>query len=204
MKEKIKALVKPKLPRGDDHYTTQELIGLIERKDRIFRFSQSLFMILVLVALLSVITAQFRTLEAVRTQVDEQSKIVGEIQKNNDEALDKVNRRLNCLAIYFSQKDRTQITIQNIDSCVLNKDGSNQQFDNSAGTSPGGQTPNLSPSTTEPATGSATTPSQSNTGSTNNNQSDTGGQSEQRPPVTLQTPFLDIPLCLPATGLCIR
>lgn len=41
----------------DLHKSTQDLIGQIERKDRRFRFAQSVFMISTLIALILVISA---------------------------------------------------------------------------------------------------------------------------------------------------
>lgn len=117
---------------------TNELIAQIEKKDRRFRFFQTLFMVLTMLALVLVISAQQRTLNGVEDQLAEQKRIAIIADKNSKDQLATILRRFDCLVVYFGQKDRANLTIENIDKCTLNRDGNIQEFFT---TSPNGDTP---------------------------------------------------------------
>lgn len=107
---------------------TNELIAQIEKKDRRFRFFQTLFMVLTMLALVLVISAQQRTLSGVRDQLTEQKRIAEQADDRSQEQQATILRRLDCMTVFFSQTDRTNLTIENIDRCTLNRDGSLQEF----------------------------------------------------------------------------
>lgn len=111
-----------------DHLSTQELIHKIESKDRKFRLAQSVFMVLLLATLTGVIFVQFRTLDAVREQLISQKATSEERSTQNKELQDKIIRRLDCMVVFFSQPDRSGLTIENINECSLNRDGNIEQF----------------------------------------------------------------------------
>lgn len=116
---------------------TNELIAQIEKKDRRFRFFQTLFMVLTMLALVLVISAQQRTLDGVRNQLTEQKRIAQTADDRSREQQATILRRLDCMAVFFSQTDRTNLAIDNIDKCTLDRNGSLQQFFK---TNPGGDT----------------------------------------------------------------
>ena len=126
--------------------TTHELISNIEKKDRRFRFSQSLFMILVFVALILIISAQQRTLNGVKTQLAEQDTIAEQTNAHNDDNQDIILRRLNCKAVFFNQTNRQNLSIKNIDKCTLDRNGDIQQyFNNNTSKNDVSKPPNLIP-----------------------------------------------------------
>lgn len=108
--------------------TTHELINNIEKKDKRFRFFQSLFMVLTFLALILIISAQQRTLNGVKTQLAEQETIAEQTNTHNDNNQDTILRRLNCMAVFFNQTNRQDLSIENIDKCTLDRDGNVQHY----------------------------------------------------------------------------
>lgn len=121
---------KPKLPHSlaEDHTSTQALITAIESKDRRFRLAQTIFMVGTFIALIVVIGAQQKTLSAVEDQLIQAKNTAAKQSKQSDEASARIERRLDCMVVFFSQKDRTRLSIDNVDKCTLNRDGNLQQF----------------------------------------------------------------------------
>lgn len=101
--------------------TTEQLLAQIEAKDRKFRLAQALFMVSTLVALIVVVAFQLQTLNGIKQGQEE-------YVKNSKDSQQKIERRLDCMTVFFSQKDRTNLTIQNIDQCTLERDGDIQRF----------------------------------------------------------------------------
>lgn len=118
----------PRHTLADDHSSTQQLISAIETKDKRFRLAQAAFMVGTFIILIIIISTQQRTLEAVQTQL-EQQKINSEAATKREAATAaRIERRLDCMVVFFSQKDRAQLSIDNIDKCTINRDGNIQQF----------------------------------------------------------------------------
>lgn len=178
----------------DHHIRTQTLIRDIERKDRRFRVAQSIFTILILLVLVGVITAQYRTLAGVRNQLQQQKEIAAMADKQNQERQETMLRRLDCMTVFFSQKDRTNLSIKDIDKCTLDRGGEIQKFFT--------QEPGQAPQTTkeqQPLPKVPSTPPKK-------------GESA-KPPVKLHPrtlppshqsiEILDMPICVLLTKLCI-
>lgn len=185
-----------------DHLSTQQLIASIERKDKRFRLFQSLFMIGTFIGLIIIIGAQQRTLDGVQAQVKQDAEIAERTRADRTEQLNDITRRLNCMVVFFSTPDRTNLTIENVEKCTLNKDENLNKFFHDEPTNNSENPPNLSDSapTAAQENAEAPAPEQPNT-------EDPGGETppaEERPPVTVQTPIVDIPLCVPLTGICVR
>jgi len=108
--------IRPNL--ADDHSSTQELIAAIENKDRRFRFAQTIFMVGTFLALIVVIGAQQKTLNAVQAQLAQAKSTAAAQSKQADEAATRIERRLDCMVVFFSQKDRTALSIADIDKCT--------------------------------------------------------------------------------------
>lgn len=105
-----------------------ELVKNIEDKDRRFRIAQTIFMIATLLALLVVIAAQQRTLKGVEAQLQQAKTVAAENTKNIKSTQSVIVRRLDCMAVFFSQRNRTNLTIDDIDKCTLNQNGDIQTF----------------------------------------------------------------------------
>jgi len=177
--------------KPEEKVSTEALIAAIERKDRRFRLFQTLFMVGTFILLILIISAQQRTLDGVRDQLTQAKQIASETAKRSQEQQDTILRRLDCMSVFFSQRDRTNLSIENIDKCTLNRDGDIQTFFTQQ---PGQEpettreqqpSPNLTPSTTAPKSSSAPT-------------------QPIEPPVTIEPkpPILDLPiLSVPRTCL---
>lgn len=171
---------------------TRQLIENIERKDKRFRLAQSAFMLLLMISLVGVITLQFQTLQGVKQQLVEQKSSNDAAIKRSDEQRDKIIRRLDCVVVFFSQKDRVDLSIDNVDQCTLNRDISVQQFFESPESTPSNNPSNTNPSGTSGSTQTPTSHSQ-------------GGNNP--PPEAVSSPepmkILGIPVCIPFTKTCI-
>jgi len=116
--------LKPLEPNAD----TNALIAQIESKDRRFRLAQTIFMVATFFALILIISAQQRTLAGVQNQLDQQKTIAKQSDDRAQDQLQTILRRFDCLTVFFSQKDRTNLTIKSIDQCTLDRGGDIQQF----------------------------------------------------------------------------
>lgn len=142
-----------------------ELIKDIEKSAIRFRIAQVVFMLVVVGGLALVIylqqaqiMAQRETLESVEAQQEQLTKSVGEIKKSNAEALARVERRLNCITVFFSQTDRDSLSITDVEKCSLSREEDIQQFFGG-----GGEVPNAdpgAPSGSQPASTAEPSPDQ--------------------------------------------
>jgi len=112
----------------DELRDTDTLIYTIKRKNRHFHLFQTLFMITTFITLIIIISAQQRTLNGVRDQLTQAKQIASQTAERSKEQQDTILRRLDCMSVFFSQRDRTNLSIENIDKCTLNRDGDLQQF----------------------------------------------------------------------------
>ena len=173
---------------GEEH-NTQRLIKDIERKDRRFRLAQSTFTVIILLVLLGVIFAQYRTLSAVQQQLSQAKEIAAQDDRQSDEQRDKIIRRLDCIVVFFQQPNRTLLTIKDIDACTLNHDGTVQQFFQQPESTPSEQPPGLKNTT--------------NNSTTNNNQT-VNPPAQPTPTEEKPAEVLGIPVCVPLTNICVR
>lgn len=185
-----------------EHSSTRELIATIEQKDRRFRTAQAVFMAFLLLSLLAVVFVQLRTLAGVQEQLKQQGVLL-EAQRENTEDLKsttaKVSRQIDCIAEFFTQRDRSTATIKDLEQCVIVRpDGTIVE-------------PTFTRNSQEPANPAAEQPSQAETidpsspGLTPLNPQQPAepavpGPEPDNPPVEI----LGIPLCVPFTGVCVR
>lgn len=176
----------------NEKLSAEELIHAIERKDRRFRFAQTLFMVGTFVALIIIIGAQQRTLDGVQQQLTQAKQIALETANRSKDQQDTILRRLDCMSVFFSQRDRTNLSIENIDKYTLNRDGDLQQFFT--------QEPGQEPETTREQQPSNLSPSPAvpSQGTTPTDPIDNGDDIvDPRPPATLNIPFIDLsPVCV--------
>lgn len=111
-----------------DYRNTHQLIADIEQKDRRFRLAQSIFMTVVMLTLIGVVIAQLQTLSAVQTQLDNEAIATQEARTQRDNQLRAIERRLNCMVVFFSVPEREGLSIKNIETCALNQDESIDKF----------------------------------------------------------------------------
>ena len=148
------------MPDTLHHSRTQQLIKDIEQKDRRFRTAQSVFTIIILLVLVGIITAQYRTLAGVREQLTQAKTIAAAADNKSKEQQTTILRRLDCMTVFFSQRDRTNLTIENIDQCTLNRDGDLQKFFTKDVNGETQTTKTPQPSTEQPSPKVPSTPSQ--------------------------------------------
>jgi hypothetical protein len=111
-----------------DHASTQELINQIESRDRKFRTTQSFFMFMLLATLIGIIFVQFRTLESVHQQLITSKATAQQATKQADSQRTTIIRRLDCMTAFFSQIDRQNLTIKDVDKCSISTDGNPEKF----------------------------------------------------------------------------
>jgi hypothetical protein len=186
------------------HRETREVIlKNIEKKDRRFRLFQGAFIVLIFISLVGILLIQQATLNNVKKELAQQQSTVAEVKKSSD----TINRHLDCIIVYFGQKNRSELTIQDINNCTLqNSTGVQQFFTPTSGSDNGGQT-QLSPGSTQISPGNTTAPSNSPSSTNLSNPSPT----KNTTPVATPTPtqpdprkILGIPVCIPFTGVCVR
>lgn len=194
-------LKKLKLPDGT---TTEELIHAIEQKDRRFRLFQSLFMIFTFIALIVIIGIQQRTLNNVQAQVEKDAIVAQQTREARTEQLEAITRRLNCMLVFFSTPDRNGLTIENVNKCSLNRDENLNKFFEDEPNNSSENPPNLPGSGPTATQENAEPQGQPNPSADPSEPEPETPPSEERPPVTLRTPLIDIPLCVPLTGICVR
>lgn len=97
--------------------TLEELIHNIEIKDKRFRIAQSIFFVMLIIALLALIIVQQRTLltsqqtlTAVQSQVEQQQKDV-----------QSINNNVNCIASYFTKTDRVNLRLDDVQNCQFTR-----------------------------------------------------------------------------------
>jgi hypothetical protein len=177
----------------DEMQDTTALIKAIEHKDRRFRLFQLLFMLSTFIALIIIISAQQRTLNGVERQLKEARESSKQQADQSTKATDIILRRLDCMTVFFSQRDRTNLTIENVDRCTLNRSGDIQQFFRENPNSPTGVdvTPEQQPT--------APTPTELN------QQGSTQDMSERvvEDPTTPMVRTLDLPLMQIEQPICV-
>lgn len=175
--------------------STDKLIHAIEVKDRRFRLFQTLFMVGTFLALIFIISAQQRTLNGVEEQLTQAKQIASDNSKQSKDQQDTILRRLDCMSVFFSQRDRTNLSIENIDKCTLNRDGNLQQFFT--------QQPGKEPETTREQQPSSAGPSNL----TPSTPSEDEGATEEDPiipPTTINLPLVETsPICV-LKLLCVQ
>lgn len=178
--------------------STDELIAQIEHKDRRFRLAQTLFMVSTLLALVIVISAQQRTLDSVKDQLVQAKGTAASQAKQSDDQRDKIIRRLDCIVVFFTQPNRTEVTIADIDKCALNRDKNVDQFFQQPESTPADRPPDL--------TNGAGSASPDQTPQAIGNPQPTPIIPQQPVPTPERPPveILGIPACLPFTGICVR
>ena len=189
--------------KTDDNVTAEELIRAIEKKDRRFRLFQTFFMVGTFLALIIIISAQQRTLDGITQQQAAQKEFSAESREERNDQNEAIARRLNCIIVFFSLPDRDEVTIEDINSCALNRDKTEQQFFAEPESTDQEQPPNLTDGA--PSGGSDGSPAPTQPQQPTNPQPPTENPQQPNNPVELDLPLLpSIPLCVPVTGICVR
>ncbi len=106
------------------HQTTRELIEEIEKKNKRFRFAEMLFIVMTFLGLITVIVIQQRTLDTSRaTLVAVQAQL-----KQQDQSVNQINRHIDCVLVFFSQRDRANLSIEDVNKCTLSNGTSATQY----------------------------------------------------------------------------
>lgn len=190
--------------KEEEKASTEALLAAIEHKDRRFRLFQTLFMVGTFIALIFIIGGQQRTLEDVRAQQKQAEEIALQATEQSEDSDTKIIRRLNCMVVFFSERNRSSLSIDDIDRCTLNRDKNVNQFFQQSEETPAEQPPNLPDSvpsaTSENDETQATVPEEPEVQPIE----ETPSVVNPRPPVAIETPIIDISLCLPLVDICVR
>jgi len=113
----------------DLHATTQQMLADIEKKDRRFRLAQSVFMALLIAALVGVIVVEIQILNGVRDQLRTAESTVQELKDNSERQNQRQIEHLQCIAKFFAQtpEERETSKIKTVDQCVLEDTNTGQQ-----------------------------------------------------------------------------
>ena len=182
--------------REQEKASTESLLAAIENKDRRFRLFQTIFMVGTFVSLIFIISGQQQTLTRVQEQQKQAEKVALDTAKRSQGQQDKIIRHLNCMVVFFSDENRSGRTIEDIDACTLNRDRNVQQFFHQPEPIPAKRPPTVPGPISDSAPVPREMPAES--------PSERPPVVEPRPPVTIQSPLVNIPLCVPLTGICIR
>ncbi len=188
----------------DEFKSIPELIHSIEKKDRRFRVAQTVFMIAILipVAIGGYFLATNQTKERIARE-EQTSQIID----RQSEKIDDLTNRLRCLAVFFSEPDRANLIITDIDQCFTQRidNGDIRKLD--IGSDPANTNQNSNNTDTSHEDTQKKT-DQNNLGNQNeNNNSQTpvdppsvGLGEEENPPRRIA----GIPVCIPFTEICVR
>lgn len=145
----------------DEKRDTITLLAAIERKDKRFRVAQAVFMIGTFLLLTVVIIAQYNVLNQIKAQNMSAQATADKQSKESNERQEKIIRRLDCVVVFFGQKDRANLSIEDIEKCALNRDGNVDQFFGAPPESTGSSSGIIPPPTTERQTAPRQEPSTS-------------------------------------------
>lgn len=91
----------------------------IDKKNRRYRFFQSACVFLILALLLVVLIGQSMTLDTVKQQQLEQKRVDEQTARQAKAQREDINRRLNCIVLFFSQSNYQDRSIENVEQCSL-------------------------------------------------------------------------------------
>lgn len=175
------------------HKTTQELIKTIERKDKRFRFAQTIFMIMSTAAL--IIGGMYFINGQNRDRIDREKQTSNIIQKQSDK-IDDLSKKIQCLSNFFSQPDRQNLVITDPNKCFTDRLDNDGGFTNSI-TNPGPDN-TIQNNNTNPTNSQV---SNTQTPASDQNQPPDGGSGQEANP---PRKILGIPVCIPFTNVCAR
>lgn len=198
----------------NEQITTQTLISDIEFKNRRFRVAQTVFVFFLVIGFILLILIQQRTLNtsqktllAVQSQLDQQKTIVADIKKDNTEQLNRLNRHLDCIVVFFGSDDRANSSIEDVNKCTINTtEGPVQFFSTSQGlrTDTPVQSVNQSP-TQKVAVSSTPSPSPTPTPvQSSSNPGPIAQNPQQAGSLTTPLNIIGIPICLPIVQICLE
>lgn len=104
--------------------TSTQVIRKIQAKDSKYRLFFVVLMILVLVAMGGVILLQAAALQEFRGQSAERAASLKKLQRDNLDASGRTNAYLQCLARFFAESDRADLTLTDLDKCSYERAGS--------------------------------------------------------------------------------
>lgn len=130
------------------------LIRDIERRDIRFRRSQTVFVVSLIVGIIVLLILMIQVLSGIGRQLTALDEARAAATAQGENQLRVIEDRLNCIVKVFAESDRSEITIEDIDSCTLERD---EEANNDASTtvvvpaSPSTPTSPAQPSATPPA-----------------------------------------------------
>lgn len=157
-----------------------KLLMDINKKDRRFKFFQTVFIGLIMILLFVLLTAQQATIAEIR-------KSQKEGQARADERNDVIVRLLNCIAL-IPPDQRTNIIVND---CTENAKVPERN---------GAVQPNVAAPKNNPSTNSQNTTSTSTTTNTTNNNTVVPVEEPEQEPIKI----IGVEVCLPLTDFCVR
>lgn len=180
------------------HASTQRLIANIEKKDRRFRVAQAIFMALVALAMIVLLLLNYVQLIQKNHLLGQQGALLQqqkdsteELKRNTNDRLDKVDNHIDCIAKFFAQSNRAELSIADLQSCSI--------------TTTSTLTPGYTPvDKSDPEYPGDPYSSPTTTNSTNQQQNQQTQTTAQTPEPT-HNPYqvFGVPVCTPLVKLCL-
>lgn len=170
--------------------TSAEVIHKIQARDTKYRVFFVILMIVVIVSLFGVIFLQAQALSEFRGQSAERAASLKALQQQNLEASGRTNSYLQCLARFFAEQDRTNLTLTDLDKCSYERGGNAVPGVDVTPTGGPADQQTTAPSGTSQQMPTVTPPA---------------GQTPSTPAQNTPKPVevLGIPVCIPLTNVCI-
>lgn len=179
------------------HATTQQLIREIERKDRRFRFAQSIFMTLLILGFIAGGWFAARAFnEEQRQREQDNAAVITAINQK----LDEQSKQLQCIVEFFTIEDRDNRVITSVSDCFSTERTSlsnPQEGEQSPNFTQGPSGPALVINPQQPGPGLEPGPPAAQPTPQPEPEPE---EPTERPPVEV----LGIPVCVPLTGVCLR
>ena len=168
-----------------------EIIRKIDRRDSKYRLAFVLLMFFVLAVLSAVAILQFQALQEFKQQSSERAAAIEKRQQEDLALAGRTNAYIQCIARFFAERNRTNLTLTDLDNCSYERSGTpvpgvdtnpviiQQQEPTMINPNAPGLQP-VTPREEEPET------------------------EPEQPAVSPPVVIIGIPVCIPFTDICIR
>ncbi len=176
--------------------SSTELIRSVENRNRKYRVAFVVLMGLVLASLVFVVTLQYQALQKIEGQSAERARALKSLQEKTLETSGRTNSYIQCIARFFAEPNRADVTLTDLDKCNLERNGT--------------AVPGVDNSPTTFLTVAPQEPDHSQPLTVTNQPSPVLGPvvpvtpTEPLPAIPKPVELLGIPVCIPFTKICVR
>jgi len=106
-----------------DQQSSAEIIRKIDSRDSKYRLAFVLLMFFVLAVLSGVAFLQFQALQEFKEQSTQRAEAIEQRQKDDLALAGRTNAYIQCIARFFAERDRTNLTLTDLDNCSYERSG---------------------------------------------------------------------------------